>query len=318
MSKWIRNIVAFAVLACLSWYLVVHREELGHLFRLRPGHVAVMFVVIFLQASCTVYVIQSLLKLLKTKTSFWEMFLLQSTVVLLNYVPMKFGTVFRANYLKRHYGFKYAHFATFFLYLTFLMTVVASAISLIVLVAVYKVSSYESKMLAGLLAIVLVVSMLFLFFPLPVPKGSHRIIVTLRNFLSGRRDVMSSRNVFLVNTSVLAISFVLASFRLAIIYRGLQQEINPAGFLVLGSLGCVTLFFSFTPGALGIRELILGLGGVALGVPAQVSILAAMIDRAIIITYTFIVGGGCSIALWRRNPAEFKREGSNSSTSVCK
>jgi len=85
-------------------------------------------------------------------------------------------------------------------------------------------------------------------------------------------------------------------------------EIHPAGCLILGALGFVALLTSLTPGALGIREVILGAGAAVLGVPLEVGILAAMIDQAVILSYVFIVGGVCTIYLWRKEPADFKQK----------
>jgi len=78
------------------------------------------------------------------------------------------------------------------------------------------------------------------------------------------------------------------------------------GYLILGALGYVVLFVGLTPGSLGVRELVLGLGAVVLGIPLEVGILAAMIDRAIEISYTFVVGGGCAIWLWRKSAIGLK------------
>jgi len=63
---------------------------------------------------------------------------------------------------------------------------------------------------------------------------------------------------------------------------------------------------------LGIRELVLTFGAVVLGVPGKVGLLAAMIDRAIIISYAFVVGGICTVWLWHRSPADFKKPQENS------
>ena len=111
----------------------------------------------------------------------------------------------------------------------------------------------------------------------------------------------------------MAVNFLLTAVRLGIIYNSMGKNIHAGGYLILGALGFVVLFISLTPGSLGIRELVLGFGAVVLGVPLEVGILAAMIDRAIILSYAFVAGGVCTLWLWRKSPADFKEQQQNNS-----
>ncbi|MBA7618951.1 hypothetical protein ES703_26283 [subsurface metagenome] len=311
MSKWLKNILALIILGFLLWYLARHWGQLKALLKLRPAQLFVMYCLWFLLSLSSARVVQYLLNALKTRTGFWDLVRLQNAATLLNYAPMKFGTLFRANYLKRHYGLSYAHFATFFLYITFLTTAMAAIIGLGVLLIVYGLDGYENKILAVIFAITIIGSLLFLFIPLPIPAGQGRLSSTLRNFLSGRSQVSKERKTILVAAAYLVVNFFLAAVRLWIIYNSMGKNIHVGGYLILGALGFVVLFIGLTPGALGVRELVLGFGAVVLGIPLEVGILAAMIDRAIIISYTFVTGGVCTVWLWRKSAADFKKGNTN-------
>lgn len=308
MGKWLKNIIGLMILGFLLWYLARNWEQLKELLKLSPAELFVMYCLWFLLSLSSARVVQCLLSGLKTKTGFWDMVRLHNATILLNYAPMKFGTLFRANYLKRHYGLSYAHFATFFLYIMFLMTSTASIIGLAVLVAIYGLGGYENKVLALVFAITIIGSLLFLFVPLPIPGGQGRLRSALRNFLSGRSQVSKERKTILIATAYLVVNFFLAAVRLWIIYDSMGKSIHVGGYLILGALGFVVLFIGLTPGSLGIRELALGFGAVVLGIPLEVGILAAMIDRAIIISYAFVAGGVCSVWLWRKSPADFREQ----------
>ncbi len=314
MSKWLKNILALIILGFLLWYLAGHWDQLKALLKLGPAQLLVIYCLWFLLSLSSARVVQCLLNGLKTKTGFWDMVLLHNATILLNYVPMKFGTLFRADYLKRHYGLSYAHFATFFLYIVFLMTSTAAIIGLVVLVAIYGLGGYDNKVLALVFAVTIIASLLFLFVPLPIPTGQGQLSTVLRNFLSGRSQVSKERKTILVATAYLVVNFFLAAVRLWIIYNSMGKNIHLGGYLILGALGFVVMFISLTPGSLGIRELVLGFGAVVLGIPLEVGILAAMIDRAIIITYVFVVGGVCTVWLWHKSPADFKEKQSQSLT----
>lgn len=311
MTKWLKNILSLIILALLLWYLARHWQELKVLLKLRPGQIIIMYFLCFLLTLSSARSVQYLVKALKTKTYFWDMVRLHHAALLLNYAPMKFGTLFRANYLKRHYGLAYSHFAAFFLYIVFLMTATASAVSLVVLVTIYGLAEYESKILAGVFAITIIGSLFFLFVPLPEPKGQGRLSVALRLFFSGRSQISKERKIVFVTAAFLAVNFLLTALRLGIIYHSMGRDVHPGGFLVLGALGFVVLFIGLTPGSLGIKELVLGLGAVVLGIPLEVGILAAMIDRAITISYVFAAGGGCAAWLWYKSPADFKEQQKN-------
>ena len=313
MGKWLKNILCLTVICFLLWYLANHWEELKALFKLSPKQIILMCCIWFLIALINARAVQYLLNALKTKTDFWDMVKLHHASLLLNYVPMKFGTVFRANYLKRHYGLAYTHFATFFLYITFLMTALAATIGLIVLLAIYGLSGYESKILGVVFTLTIIFSLLFLFVPLPIPAGQGRLHTILRNFLSSRSQVSKEWNTIFIVTALLCVNFLFDAGRLWIIYSSMGKDIHAGGYLMLGSLAFVVLFISLTPGSLGIREFVLGFGAVVVGMPLEVGVLAAIIDRAVIIIYVFITGGICTVWLWHKSPADFKQQ-QNSST----
>ncbi|HPS55479.1 MAG TPA: hypothetical protein PLP05_07775, partial [Sedimentisphaerales bacterium] len=140
MVKWIKNILLLVIVFFLFYYLAKHREQLKELLRLRPAELAIMYTITALIAFVSGKVVQLLAIPLNITTPLWEMFDLENAARLLNYAPMKFGTIFRANYLKRHFGMSYAHFATFFLYMTVLMTFSASMIGIIAILAVYGIA----------------------------------------------------------------------------------------------------------------------------------------------------------------------------------
>ena len=151
---------------------------------------------------------------------------------------------------------------------------------LAVLAAVYGLAGYENKILATVFLITIIGSLCFLFIPLPIPKGQGRLMMALRNFLTGRSQISKEGKTIFITTVLLTINFFLTALRIGIIYDSLGQKVNAGGYLILGALGFVVLFIGLTPGALGIRELVLGSGALVLGVPLEVGILAAMVDRA--------------------------------------
>ncbi len=318
LTKWIKNIAGIAVFGGLLWYLSQHWHEMKSLLKLGEKELFMVYAICLLGTFGGGYMVSVFLGTLKVKAPFWDMVLLQNAATLLNYLPMKFGTIFRANYLKRHYGLIYAHFGVFFVYLTILMAAMAGIIGLAILLCIYGTDGYEKKILTTVFLGMAVLSIFFGFVPLPIPTGSGKVIITIRNFLVGRQQLTQDKRALLICSAMLAINFALSSVRLSIIYHSMGKGIHPGGYLILGALGYVTMFVSLTPGALGIRELVLSSGAVALGVPFEVGLLAAIIDRAIALSWSFVIGGGCAAWLWHKFPADFREAKTISSSQIRK
>lgn len=250
---------------------------------------------------------QVVLRALNVRISLWEMTLLQNAARLLNHVPMKFGTVLRANYLNRRYGLSYTGFVTMFVYITVLMIAAAAIIGLAGLIVGYGLGGHENQVLAGVFVVMLAGSLFLVFVPLPVPGGSGKVVSIIRKLLAGRRTISLNIRLIMLCVAHLTVTFVLLACRIGIIYRGMGQDVHVLGYLILGVLGYCSSVVSFTPGALGVRELIMGCVAVVLGIPFEVGILAAMFERAIMLSWTFVVGGGCVVWLWHKYPADFKK-----------
>jgi uncharacterized membrane protein YbhN (UPF0104 family) len=286
--------------------LATHWDQLGALLELTASQLFWMYFLTLLTKVVWALTVRQILGVLDTKTKFLDIFWLQNAASLLNFAPMKFGTLFQANYLKRHYGLPYTHFAGFFLYATFLMVATATSVGLAVLIGVYGLEGYESKILALVFAASATGSLALLFVPLPQPKGKGRLSTILRGFLGSRVQICKEAKTILVSAALLIMNFLLYAGRIGIIYHSMGKDLHPCGYLVLGGLGFVVLFIGLTPGGLGVREIVLPSGAVALGIPFEVGVLAALIDRAIDTSYLFVVGGACALWLWRKSPADFK------------
>ncbi|MDD5011514.1 MAG: lysylphosphatidylglycerol synthase transmembrane domain-containing protein [Phycisphaerae bacterium] len=307
MLKWLKYILGLAILAFLIWYLVGHWQDVKELLRLNFTELAIIYLASFIGTLNNAVVVTTILKPMGTKTLFGDMIILQNAGVLLNYLPMKFGTLFMANYLKRHYGLKYAHFGTFSIFLTLLINFAACFSGAIIMTFVYGLDNIQKQILAAVFLASSIASVFVIFVPLPVPAGSSRASAVMRDFILSRSAVRKDMKSLSKAAIFLFFNFVMMSVRLAVIYYSMDIKIHPAGFLVLGALGYIVLFINFTPGALGIREAVLGAGAVILGIPLEVGIAAALIDRAITLSWAFAVGGICAGWLWHKTPADFKK-----------
>jgi uncharacterized membrane protein YbhN (UPF0104 family) len=311
MLKWLKYIIGVIIIFFLMRYLAQHWQEVKALLKLDVFELAVIYFVSFVGSLNSAMMARIILKPMGVIALFWDMVMLQNACLLLNYVPMKFGTFFMANYLKKHYSLKYSHFGTFSVYLTLLMCAVAALIGMFGLISVYGLADVQKQILAGVFLVCFIVSVFFMFVPLPVTTGTSRLAIILRDFLDSRRVVTQDKKALFMAVFSLLFSFVVTSVRLAVIYHSIGRDIHPVGYFVLGALGYMMMFVNLTPGALGIREAALSAGAVVLGVPPEVGVTAAIIDRAVILSWAFVVGGICAGWLWHKSPADFRKDNNN-------
>ncbi|MFA5293178.1 MAG: lysylphosphatidylglycerol synthase domain-containing protein [Phycisphaerae bacterium] len=307
MLKWIKYILGIAILAFLVWYLVGHWQSVKALLKLNALELSIIYFASFVGTFNSAVVVIAILSPMGVKTLLVDMVILQNARALLNYVPMKFGTLFMANYLKRHYGLRYSHFGTFSIFLTLLLSVAACLIGLFSMILVYGLDSVQKQILAGVFLVCLTASVFMIFVPLPVPNGSSKLAVLFREFLLGRSAITKNKRSLFTAGVFLLLNFIITAVRLAVIYQSMGVKVHPAGFLVLGALGYIIMFVNLTPGAIGIRETVLGAGAVVLGIPLDAGLTAALIDRAITLSWAFIVGGICTGLIWHRSPADFRK-----------
>lgn len=307
MLKWIKHILGIAILAFLIWYIAGHWQSVKALLKLNALELVIIYFVSFVGTFNSAVVVMAILSPMGVKTLLVDMIILQNARTLLNYVPMKFGTLFMANYLKRHYGLRYSHFGIFSVFLTLLLSVAACLTGLLAMILVYGLGSVQKQILAGVFLVYLIASVFMIFIPLPAPKGSSKLAVLFREFLLGRSAVTKNKRSLFTAAVFLLFNFIITAVRLAIIYHNMDIKVHPAGFLVLGALGYIIMFVNLTPGAIGIRETVLGAGAVVIGIPLEAGITAALIDRAIAISWAFVVGSICAGWLWHKSPADFEK-----------
>jgi len=308
LAKWLKNILPIAILAFLLWYLSRHWDQLKGLINLNPDQLISAYGTWFFSLIGSAYVTRLVASAMNAKCGFWEMVKLNNAALLLNYTPMKFGTLFRAGYLKKHCGLSFTGFATFFVYVSLLMLLTSCLTGFIVLVWVYGFDDHRTRILALIMAAGVAASSVILWAPLPKPSRSGRIWDMLRNYLTNHKKITGSPRLVLISVVILTVNFLLESARIGIIYHSMGKDLHPGGYVVLGALSSVVFFVSPTPGALGIKEAVLSFSAVVLGVPLEVAVLAALLERAVTLSYAFVAGGICSLMFWFKSPDDFEKQ----------
>jgi uncharacterized membrane protein YbhN (UPF0104 family) len=299
---WWQSVLAAALLLLVMAYVYRHRETLHNLPPLDATSWLAILAATAAGTLVSVLAVQRMLAAMATPTSIGEMFLLHNAAHLLNLLPLKAGTLLRANYLRSHHDLSYPRFGVFALYLTLLTAFVTSLLGLGCLLVVYGLEQPVNRVFAGILAAASVATLAVLLLPLPVPHWEGRWGNVLRQLLDARRELMHRPAALLPPVACLLTTYLLGVVRLGLIYAGLGLDAHPGGLLLLGALGQISTLANLTPGGLGVRELLLGGGAAVLGVPVEAGLLAALIERAVGLAWAVVVGLPSAVWVWRRRP----------------
>ena len=79
----------------------------------------------------------------------------------------------------------------------------------------------------------------------------------------------------------------------------LGGSVDVASVVVVGSIGVLAVFISFTPGGLGVYELAIAFGGSVVGDSLTLFLGAAILQRAVGVVVTLIAAAPCWLILRR-------------------
>ncbi|MBL7215155.1 MAG: flippase-like domain-containing protein [Phycisphaerae bacterium] len=292
MKKWIKYILACAILVFLVIYLLKHREQLGVLRTIRPFQFFIVYCLLALGTLNNSRMTQILIRSFQVNISLVESLMLQNAMRLLNLAPMKAGMLFRVNYLKKKYDLGYTHSISILVYRFLLTAFMAGVVGLMGVGWHLRNFSQSDTILAAFFGAFIVLSLLGMFAPLPQLQESSMWGKIINKLFLGRERLSGNKSLNISCSIHLFVVFILTGMRLAYIYKMTGYEISMSGVFVLGAVGFGATILAITPEALGIREVLLSSSAALLGLPFETGIMVSIFDRAMVLLWTFIVGTG--------------------------
>jgi uncharacterized membrane protein YbhN (UPF0104 family) len=100
---------------------------------------------------------------------------------------------------------------------------------------------------------------------------------------------------------VLTVSLCLvSSLRMMVVFGIVTGGVDFADALVISASVMLSPLLAITPAGLGITESLVGLAAMLVGQPGQAGVLAATIDRAVVLVLTIVVGACFAPLTWSR------------------
>jgi uncharacterized membrane protein YbhN (UPF0104 family) len=307
MGRIIKNIVGVLILVLLLAYIWQNWGQLQAIIKINPLIVTSLMFFFFLGVLNNSRISQLFMNHIQKPASFLDMVILQNATRLINHLPLKIGTVVKANYLKRRYGIEYSMTVNMLIHQTLLTVFWSGTFGLGAIFHFRKMMiDYEWIMSFIIFFMLMVVGLTLFFVSVPDFKRDNKICRMITHFIHARKNFVSGTSFNSLISFHVILSFLLTSIRFYIIYLALGYRLSVASTSMFGVIGYCSAVWGLTPGGLGVRELLLGSFSTVTGIPFQVGVLAAMIDRAVILLWVFSLGLGCTIFLWRRYPIDFQ------------
>jgi len=212
---------------------------------------------------------------------FIELLILNNHQFCLNYLPMKFGTLQLAAYLKDKYGLAYSAYAGAFLVQNILVSLVASILSIGTILLFADLGAVDSRLLLGAFTLI-AAAMLWASFTtlrldfLPVSLTSKLTAI------HGEISRFTRMPMIAIWSLIMSVSmFVLTVWRLDLVSRVLDFDVGVVELVLFSAVLQLSLLLAVTPGALGVREFFMGGLARLFGFTSAIGVLLSLSERLI-------------------------------------
>lgn len=297
-----RTLIGLAVgigcMAFLAHHLWSWREELGHAFELRVSTLALLGLLVFAAHGQRTVEFNYMLRRLSVVESYLDSFLLTAVAMLLNYFPFSAGSAARAVALQQKHSLHYASYLSALVISALVNAQVAAAVGFAMCLAILPEGASHASVVAIFGAATAGGTLAMLAPTSYVPGGDSFVARHVRRLVEGLR-LIRGRGGLLVLILTSAAKLLFNTLRLWLCFRALGVTLPAAHVALLGSAAVMISLVNLVPGNLGLRELLVGALSGAMGFPPQLGMAAATLDRAVIISYTFVVGMPSLLAIRR-------------------
>lgn len=227
------------------------------------------------------------------RNSFW----ISAASSLINLLTFfRAGAGFRAWYLQKKYKLSYVDFAAGFLGLSILVILCAS-LTLLIFFIFWKRETFPLFLFLGVLSFFLL-GISALFFNKTFVSSSH-FVQKYNAVIEGWRKIVGNRKVFFLLCFFIMTSLLISALLLFYLFQSLEIQVSFQDSLFVSTFAFFSLFFTITPGGLGVAESFQVFSGNLLGIPLETILFVALIQRAIQTITLLFFGSIGKIILFR-------------------
>jgi uncharacterized membrane protein YbhN (UPF0104 family) len=286
------KLVPYAFVGAMLVYLFSRRDDLAKLGDASIQDLALLAALVIVGAALNATEYWVMYRAADVAIGFRENIALFNAGQLGNYLPMQAGTLYRFRYLKVVHRLRYANTASFLL-MNLALTLGSTALCGMIGLAVLAVNEQADPSWLLVVGFVLLFALSLASALMPLPKRSDRDSRLMRawaEFHNGwenvRRQPLVAFQVLLIDT----VKLVLLAWRFAVAFHILGIDAPIGVYLVVAPVTALVTVLAPTPGSLGIREGAVAIVVKLLGYSIPTGLLAATIDRAVMLVVACVLG----------------------------
>lgn len=296
LKKYLSSILTLIFLSLFIWYGLTNPEVFEALSQLSILSIALLLFAKIVMSTMTGLFTKWTAEVFGRKLTMGESLYLVILSSMGNFFgPLLGGAGIRAVYLKKVHGLTYSKFtSTMFGYylILYVFTVSAGIIALLLL----PYSSQTSVLLAFFF-LWLITMILLMSIKLPREKinnvANNKVLRAISEALysaeEGWRLIASKKNLILKLILIVIVSYLSIFFMSFVEFTLIESNIIIPALMLYTTFIFISMLFSITPGAIGIRESMLLVLSLSLSVSNEQILQVAVIDRAITFLYLGIL-----------------------------
>ena len=300
-----KSVSLILVLAFVAWgavYLYQYPENLTALGNISAGSLVTLAWLALLKLAAMGIFTWINLDALGIRLGFWEWYGLSAMTAMGNYlIAFRGGAAIRGVYLKSKYNFPYSLFLSTVASLYLLTFPTNAFLGLLALAGVYFRLGISQPALALFLLACIVGPVGFLVLIRWVPQFSGRWTSKLNLVIEGWKvlTVKPSTVVKLILASVFNSLVTVLMIHFSFHALGVELPVVQSG--VLGILYLISAMVPITPAGMGFAEAALVLASGAFGLDSTINILAAGLNRSVMLVVSLLLGPIFTLILSRRS-----------------
>lgn len=273
------GVMAISVIV-IAVYLYLHRGVFTEIRQIKPVYLVPLFLGFIAQLYLNGLIFKVLVKPFGIDLK--EHFLLSSAASFMNLVsPFSAGSGLRALYMRAKYHLSYRDFLSTLLGSYVIGFFVNSLFALITFYVAFVTTGLFNWSVSLFFLVMFLGSVVLMMAPSAGRAASMRVIVYLAKVIEGwksiRRNVHLVLSTFLISAFLLIISAGITFFT----FRGIGIEIGFWKSLYIAIVNTLLVFINITPSGIGVTEGLFVLSGQLVNVSPAVSLIVALIQRAV-------------------------------------
>jgi uncharacterized membrane protein YbhN (UPF0104 family) len=298
--RWLPALVSLAVLAILTAFLVENRSYISESYSLRPGLFVGVAALTLVSLGLRAVANRLHFGALGVGASTRDWFRLVTVISFTNYLPLSAGLVAKAVFLKRVHAMPFRRFAVGQTTLLLLIVATNGLVGLVVLV-LWSPEQLLSVVGLGFLAMLSTACVLVL------PERARRFLSATWFPFAANVGPEARRAWPLVALCQLGM-LLTAALALALCFAMGDSPVGLAASVIFTAAAVLARFVTIVPGALGVREFLIGGLAVLTGFDLRDAVVASTLARAAEILVVFALGGVFTFSLSRDLAASYERE----------